>query len=250
MADALVAPDFKDAACWTPPSSRSASTTARSRSPRRASRASYGYDVRGEVFGSAGMVTAGTRARHRHDALRRGRHPRRHRPQRHRPLHAAYAGEIAAFAEAVRDRRRRPRSAARTPAPRWPIALAAIESVETAHGGDRCERSPSRSAPRWSTSTCRSLERVKRIPERGLQVEIWDWTAKDIDALAATGATFSSMTGYLRGRPHRRPTGSPTLLATAEESLAVAERLGLPAPEPARHRPRRPGPAGAARRRS
>jgi hypothetical protein len=43
------------------------------------------------------------------------------------------------------------------------------------------------------------LDRVKRITERGLQVEIWDWSTKDIDALAASGATFSSMTGYLRG---------------------------------------------------
>jgi hydroxypyruvate isomerase len=38
-------------------------------------------------------------------------------------------------------------------------------------------------------------ERVRRIARLGFEVEIWDWTAKDVDALAATGATFSSMTG-------------------------------------------------------
>ena len=42
-------------------------------------------------------------------------------------------------------------------------------------------------------------ERVRRIAEAGFDAEIWDWTRHDIDALAATGATFSSMTGYIRG---------------------------------------------------
>ena len=32
------------------------------------------------------------------------------------------------------------------------------------------------------------LERVERIHDRGLLVEIWDWSNKDIDALVATGA--------------------------------------------------------------
>ena len=34
-------------------------------------------------------------------------------------------------------------------------------------------------------------ERVRRISELGLQVEIWDWTKHDIDALIRTGATIS-----------------------------------------------------------
>ena len=29
------------------------------------------------------------------------------------------------------------------------------------------------------------VERVTRIADRGLQVEIWDWSSKDVDALAA-----------------------------------------------------------------
>ncbi len=43
------------------------------------------------------------------------------------------------------------------------------------------------------------LDRVKRIDELGFDVEIWSWHDKDLDALAATGARFSSMTGYLHG---------------------------------------------------
>ena len=42
-------------------------------------------------------------------------------------------------------------------------------------------------------------ERVKRIAEAGFDAEIWDWTRHDVEDLAATGAMFSSMTGYIRG---------------------------------------------------
>ncbi len=71
------------------------------------------------------------------------------------------------------------------------------------------------------------VERVERIAGRGLQVEIWDWSTKDLDALAATGATFSSMTGYLRG-DLTTPDGIAALLDTAELSLAAAARLDCP----------------------
>ena len=70
-------------------------------------------------------------------------------------------------------------------------------------------------------------ERVARIHERGFAVEIWDWSAKDVEALRATGATFTSMTGYLRGSL-TDPDGIADLIATAEESLRVAERLDCP----------------------
>ena len=43
------------------------------------------------------------------------------------------------------------------------------------------------------------LERVRRIHDAGFAVEIWDWSTKDADALVATGARFTSMTGYLSG---------------------------------------------------
>jgi hydroxypyruvate isomerase len=71
------------------------------------------------------------------------------------------------------------------------------------------------------------IERVRRIDDLGFQVEIWDWTGKDLDTLAATGARFSSMTGYVRGALADKD-GAEELLRTAAQSLPVAERLGCP----------------------
>jgi hydroxypyruvate isomerase len=71
------------------------------------------------------------------------------------------------------------------------------------------------------------LDRVARIDELGFQIEIWDWTTKDLDALRATGAVFSSMTGYIRGSLTDE-AGADELLKTAEASIAAAERLGCP----------------------
>ena len=71
------------------------------------------------------------------------------------------------------------------------------------------------------------VERVRRIDALGFQVEIWDWTAKDVAALAATGARFSSMTGYVGGTL-ADPDGAEELLRTAAQSIPVAERLGCP----------------------
>ncbi|HSS68777.1 MAG TPA: TIM barrel protein, partial [Nocardioidaceae bacterium] len=71
------------------------------------------------------------------------------------------------------------------------------------------------------------VERVETIARLGYEVEIWDWTTKDIDALIATGATFSSMTGYIEGSL-TDPAGVERLLATAEQSVAVAHRLSCP----------------------
>jgi hydroxypyruvate isomerase len=70
-------------------------------------------------------------------------------------------------------------------------------------------------------------ERVRRIAGLGFEVELWDWTTKDLDALTRTGASFSSMTGYLRGTL-ADPAGAEELLGTAEQSLQVAERLDCP----------------------
>jgi len=71
------------------------------------------------------------------------------------------------------------------------------------------------------------VERVRRIADAGFEVEIWDWTRKDVDALARTGATFSSMTGYVTGTL-ADPAGAAELLRTAAESLKVAEKLDCP----------------------
>lgn len=71
------------------------------------------------------------------------------------------------------------------------------------------------------------VERVRRLDALGFQVEIWDWTRHDIDALANTGATFSSMTGYIEGTLADKQ-GADRLVETAKESIAVAKRLGIP----------------------
>lgn len=70
-------------------------------------------------------------------------------------------------------------------------------------------------------------DRARRIHERGFLVEIWDWSTKDLVALAATGAEFSSMTGYLRGN-FTTQAGRAELIATAKESLVAAEMIDSP----------------------
>ena len=70
-------------------------------------------------------------------------------------------------------------------------------------------------------------ERVSRIHELGFQVEIWDWTQKDIGSLVRTGATFSSMTGYVRGGLTNREL-SDEMLRTARDTIPVAKELGCP----------------------
>ena len=90
-------------------------------------------------------------------------------------------------------------------------------------------------APAYRLAACAEMlflelpfeDRVRRIHDRGFLVEIWDWSAKDLPALAATGAEFSSMTGYLRG-DLTSDRGRAELLATARESLLAAEIIDAP----------------------
>lgn len=70
-------------------------------------------------------------------------------------------------------------------------------------------------------------ERIRKIDALGFQVEIWDWTRHDIDALVDTGATFSSMTGYVTGTL-ADDEGAEELLRTAAQSIPVAKKLGIP----------------------
>jgi hydroxypyruvate isomerase len=71
------------------------------------------------------------------------------------------------------------------------------------------------------------IDRVRRIDELGFDVEIWSWHDKDLDALAATGARFSSMTGYLQG-DMVDPASADEVVRTAELSIKAAETLGVP----------------------
>jgi hydroxypyruvate isomerase len=70
------------------------------------------------------------------------------------------------------------------------------------------------------------IDRVRRIDELGFAVEIWSWHDKDLAALAATGARFSSMTGYLQG-DLIDPASADEVVRTAELSLKAAETLGV-----------------------
>ncbi|MDQ2755603.1 MAG: TIM barrel protein [Actinomycetota bacterium] len=74
------------------------------------------------------------------------------------------------------------------------------------------------------------LDRVRRLTELDVQVEIWDWTRHDLTALEAlreTGTVYSSMTGYVRGGLVE-PAAVHDLLDTARASIEVAHRLGIP----------------------
>jgi len=73
-------------------------------------------------------------------------------------------------------------------------------------------------------------ERVRRLTNLDVQVEIWDWTRHDLDTLQALrdeGAVYSSMTGYVTGGLVD-PDAVEQLLSTAEQSIPVAKRLGIP----------------------
>src|ERR1700756_4317650 len=70
-------------------------------------------------------------------------------------------------------------------------------------------------------------DRVRRIDELGFAVEIWSWHDKDLEALAATDARFSSMTGYLHG-DLIDPASADEVVRTAALSIKAAETLGVP----------------------
>ncbi len=70
-------------------------------------------------------------------------------------------------------------------------------------------------------------DRVRRIDDMGFAVEIWSWHDKDLQALADTGARFSSMTGYLHG-DLIDPATADEVVRTAELSIKAAETLSVP----------------------
>jgi hydroxypyruvate isomerase len=71
------------------------------------------------------------------------------------------------------------------------------------------------------------IDRIRRIDDMGFAVEIWSWHDKDLQALADTGARFSSMTGYLHG-DLIDPATADDVVRTAELSVKAAETLGVP----------------------
>ncbi|MEH0111115.1 TIM barrel protein [Tersicoccus sp. MR15.9] len=69
-------------------------------------------------------------------------------------------------------------------------------------------------------------ERVRRIHAAGFDVELWDTRTKDVDALVATGARFSSMTGYTAGSLVE-PDTADRVVRTAADLLPTARALGV-----------------------
>ncbi len=130
VADALVHPEFRDRGLWD-----TAVVTIRFDNgaiavAEASFSAAYGYDVRGEVFGSAGMVTAGdvhaNEMRHYHSAGATGRTTRRNIDL----FRDAYTRELADFAANVRGATR-PVPTGEDAREALAIALACIRSVET-----------------------------------------------------------------------------------------------------------------------
>ncbi|WP_320538282.1 TIM barrel protein [Pseudarthrobacter sp. IC2-21] len=69
-------------------------------------------------------------------------------------------------------------------------------------------------------------ERVRRIHDAGFDVELWDSRTKDVKALAASGAVFSSMTGYTAGSLVD-PDTADDVVRTAESLIPTALELGV-----------------------
>lgn len=73
-------------------------------------------------------------------------------------------------------------------------------------------------------------QRLRHLRDLGFVAEIWNWANHDLQALEEArrdGVVIGSMTGYLRGTL-ADPAGADELLATAQESVTVARRLGIP----------------------
>lgn len=68
--------------------------------------------------------------------------------------------------------------------------------------------------------------RVKRLTELDFHVGLWNWPDHDLVMLERSGATFSIMNGYLRGRL-TDDDGASELLKTARETAQVGKRLGV-----------------------
>lgn len=68
--------------------------------------------------------------------------------------------------------------------------------------------------------------RASRLKEMGFGVGLWNWPDWDIAALERTGATFTIMNGYLKGRLTDKE-GADALIKSARETVQVGKRLGV-----------------------
>jgi hydroxypyruvate isomerase len=68
--------------------------------------------------------------------------------------------------------------------------------------------------------------RASRLHELGFEVGLWNWPDHDLTKLEKSGAHFSIMNGYLRGRL-TDDEGAAELLTTARETAQVGKRLGV-----------------------
>lgn len=68
--------------------------------------------------------------------------------------------------------------------------------------------------------------RAARLKEMGFGVGLWNWPDHDLAKLEASGASFTIMNGYLRGRL-TDDEGADELLRTASETARVGKRLGV-----------------------
>jgi myo-inositol 2-dehydrogenase/D-chiro-inositol 1-dehydrogenase len=102
FADALVAPEFKDAGLLDTALVTIRFTNGALATAEASFSASYGYDVRAEVFGSTGMVTMGSPALHTMQHWSAGGVTRRTVHSDTELMHDAYVGEFAAFCDSVR----------------------------------------------------------------------------------------------------------------------------------------------------
>jgi hydroxypyruvate isomerase len=68
--------------------------------------------------------------------------------------------------------------------------------------------------------------RASRLKDLGFGVGLWNWPAHDVAKLAATGAHFTIMNGYLEGRL-ADDEGADLLLKSARETAEVGKRLGV-----------------------
>lgn len=68
--------------------------------------------------------------------------------------------------------------------------------------------------------------RAARLTEMGFGVGLWNWPDHDLDALAAVGADYTIMNGYLEGRL-ADAAGADMLLRSARDAARVGRRLGV-----------------------